>query len=101
LKKLGVAAASCVSCHVDYGRRAKFRFDEWGTLVKPADLTRGVYRGGHRARDIYFRIHSGINGSGMANFGKFLTPNQVWDVVNFVRVLPYPNMRATLGVNID
>src|SRR5262249_49807428 len=66
-------AASCVSCHKDFGRQATFRFDDWGTLVRPADLTRGVYRGGGRPVDIYYRIHSGINGSGMAPFGASLS----------------------------
>jgi len=99
-KKIEVAA-SCVSCHTDYGRQAKFRFDEWGTLVKPADLTRGVYRGGRRPVDLYYRIHSGINGSGMANFGGTLSGQQIWDLVNFVRVLPYKAMREKYGISIN
>src|SRR5439155_8541743 len=40
--------AKCETCHVDLGRRARWKYDEWGTLVRPADLTRGVYRGGRR-----------------------------------------------------
>ncbi len=108
--------ASCVSCHKDYGRQATFKFDSWGTLVRPADLTRSVYRGGRRPVDFYFRIHSGINGSGMANFGNNLDIqklypqkkaqelpkiNPIWDLVNFVRVLPYPAMRESFGVEIN
>src|SRR5215472_19025967 len=93
LQEFGVkVSASCVSCHKDFGRQATFRFDDWGTLVRPADLTRGVYRGGGRPVDIYYRIHSGINGSGMISQGKNLNPEQIWDVVNFVRALPYPEM---------
>lgn len=87
-----VQGASCVKCHKDYGRQAQFKFDDWGTLVRPANLTRAVYRGGRRPVDIYHRIHSGINGSGMAQFGNVLSSDQVWDLVNFVRLLPYPNM---------
>ena len=94
-------AASCVSCHKDDGRQATFRFDSWGTLVKPADLTRGVYRGGRRPVDIYYRIHSGINGSGMANFGGTLSGQQIWDLVNFVRVLPYKAMREKYGIQLN
>ena len=60
------------------------------------DLTRAVYRGGRRPLDFYYRIHSGINGSGMLKQGKNLTPEQIWDVVNFVRALPYPEMRKHL-----
>jgi mono/diheme cytochrome c family protein len=93
--------ASCVSCHKDYGRQATYKFDEWGTLIKPTDLTRGVYRGGRTPTDLYYRIHSGINGSGMANFGGNLTTNQIWDLINFVRVLPYPGMREKYAVQIN
>jgi mono/diheme cytochrome c family protein len=85
--------AKCETCHVDFGRRARWKYDEWGTLVKPADLTRGVYRGGRRPIDLFYRLHSGINGSGMAPFGGPLSSRQLWDVVNFLQVLPYPGMR--------
>jgi mono/diheme cytochrome c family protein len=101
LEKLKVkGAASCVSCHADYGRKATFRFDEWGTLVRPADLTRGKYRGGSRPVDLYYRIHSGINGSLMAPFGS-LSGEQIWDLVNFVRALPYKGMRDKFGINLN
>jgi mono/diheme cytochrome c family protein len=94
-------AASCVSCHKDFGRQATFRFDDWGTLVRPADLTRGVYRGGRRPVDIYYRIHSGINGSEMVPFGGALTGDQIWDLVNFVRALPFKGMRDKYGLQIN
>lgn len=94
-------AANCVSCHPDYGRQAKFRFDSWGTLVRPNNLTQGLYRGGRRTIDLYYRIHSGINGSGMASFGKQLKTDSLWDLVNFVQTLPYPAMRRERGINID
>jgi mono/diheme cytochrome c family protein len=94
-------AANCVSCHIDYGRQAKFRFDSWGTLVRPNNLTQGVYRGGRHTVDLFYRIHSGINGSGMASFGKQLKTESLWDLVNFVQTLPYPAMRQRLGINID
>ena len=94
-------SASCVSCHKDYGRQGTFRFDDWGTLVRPADLVRGVYRGGGRPVDIYYRIHSGINGSGMAPFGASLSGEQLWDIVNFVRTLPFKGMRDKFSIHID
>ena len=94
-------AANCVSCHPDYGRQAKFRFDSWGTLVRPNNLTNDLYRGVRRTVDLYYRIHSGINGSGMASFGKQLKAESLWDLVNFVQTLPYPAMRRERGINID
>jgi mono/diheme cytochrome c family protein len=94
-------AASCVSCHLDYGRKAPYKFDSWGTLLKPANLTLAVYRGGRRPHDLYYRIHSGINGSGMANFGSILDENQIWDLINFIQALPYPAMRDRYDIQID
>lgn len=97
-KVANVKAASCVACHKDYGRQVNFKYDAWATLVRPANLTTGVYRGGRRPIDIYYRIHSGINGSGMLMLGKNLEPDQIWDVVNFVRILPYSGMRKEYKV---
>lgn len=102
--------ATCVSCHKDYGRQAQFKYDDWATLVRPNNLTLGVYRGGRRPIDIYWRIHSGIAGSGMNKFGKVVvgktegegtyTSDQIWDLVNFVRALPYPSMRKDAGIDL-
>jgi mono/diheme cytochrome c family protein len=105
--KLGISkedakAANCVSCHTSFGRQALFKFDEWGTLTKPRDLTQGVFRGGRRPVDIYYRIHSGISGSGMTSFGKVLPKTEsVWDLVNFVQTLPYPAMRKSVEIMLD
>jgi mono/diheme cytochrome c family protein len=101
--------ATCISCHTDYGRQTRWKFDEWGTMVRPTNLTAGYYRGGRRPLDLYYRIHSGINGSGMAhNGGNFkLTPEQkaqnehpIWDLVSFLQVLPYPQMCAAYGIRV-
>jgi mono/diheme cytochrome c family protein len=95
-------AASCINCHVDFGRQAPFRYDKWGTLVRPANLTAGVYRGGRRPIDLYWRIRGGIDPSQMprADFDdKTANKDQwrdqadpYWDLVNFVQALPYPRM---------
>lgn len=87
---------SCIKCHVDFGRQAPFRYDSWGSLVRPANLTAGVYRGGRRPIDLYWRISGGIPGAEMpkAEFeqGKDKSINPFWDVVNFLQALPYPQM---------
>jgi mono/diheme cytochrome c family protein len=84
--------AGCVKCHKDFGRQSPLSYDEWGTIVRPADLTTGMYRGGRRPIDLYYRIHSGINGAAMPGFTNNLKPEQIWDLVNFVEALPYPQM---------
>jgi mono/diheme cytochrome c family protein len=97
-----IKGMNCVSCHADYGRQAKFKFDDWGTLSRPANFAIGSFKGGKRPVDIYYRVHSGINGTPMTNFGKGVGAGRdLWDVVNFVTNLPYPAMRAKLDINMD
>lgn len=99
----------CLKCHADYGRKSLFRFDEWGTMVRPADLTLGIYRGGRRPVDLYWRIHNGITGSGMVRSPDFRPTDKekgekvdrLWDLVNFLQVLPYPKMREKYGIQIN
>jgi mono/diheme cytochrome c family protein len=95
------SAAGCIGCHKDYGRQSVLFYDSWGTIGRPTDLTTGVYRGGRRPIDFYWRIDSGVNGSNMPTFGKLLKANEIWDLVNFVQVLPFPKMRQQYGINID
>ncbi|MBX7105954.1 MAG: cytochrome c [Gemmataceae bacterium] len=106
--------ASCVSCHKNYGREAPYYFDAWGTVVRPRNLVDGYYRGGRRPIDMYYRVWSGINGAGMASYDKELRPNdqdkakkvdKIWDLVNFMQALHYPDLRAKLkakyGISVD
>jgi mono/diheme cytochrome c family protein len=95
------SAAGCIGCHTDYGRQAPFKYDAWGTIVKPTDFTTGVYRGGRRPIDLYWRIHSGVNGANMAAFSNLLKTKDIWDLVNFLQVLPFPKLREQYGVQID
>ena len=83
--------AGCLSCHQDFGRQVNYKYDLWGTLVRPADLTAGVYRGGRRPLDLYYRVRGGIPPSAMPE-NQALQPDQYWDLVNFVQALPYPEM---------
>src|SRR5262249_26212424 len=98
-----LTGVKCNSCHTDYGRQAKFKVDDWGTLARPNNLPQGVLRGGRRPVDIYYRVHSGINGSGMPPFAKTLegTEQYLWAVVTFVTIAPYPAMRDQFGIKLD
>ena len=81
---------ACASCHTNYGREAKFQYDVWGTRLKPADLTDVRKKGGDAPEQLYRRIRGGIPPANMpAATG--LTDAQTWDVVHFLRVLPYPD----------
>lgn len=69
-------------------------FDNWGNIVKPRNLTTGVFRGGRRPIDIYRRIHSGIKGTPMQAFGTTLKEDQIWDVVNYVLSVPFEEKQS-------
>ncbi len=64
--------------------------DDWGNPLRPANLNRGIYKGGRRPIDLYWRIAKGINGAQMpAHYPSPFNDQQTWDVVNFVLALPY------------
>jgi mono/diheme cytochrome c family protein len=64
--------------------------DDWGNPLRPANLNRGIYKGGRRPIDIFWRIAKGINGAQMpAHYPSPLNEAKVWDLVNFVLALPY------------
>jgi len=94
-------SAGCLGCHTDFGRQSAYKYDAWGTIVRPADLTTGIYRGGRRPIDLYYRIHSGINGVNMPASKDNLNPNEIWDLVNFLQVLPYRSMRESYGIQLE
>lgn len=105
-------ANGCAKCHVDYGRASTYRFDAWGTMARPRDFTAGIYRGGRRPIDLYWRVALGINGGGGATMTPFKDDPRldggtddkgkrkpsIWDVVNAVQALPYPAMREKYGI---
>jgi len=62
--------------------------DVWENPLRPASLIDGVYKGGRRPLDLYWRIAKGINGAKMPAHSNTLTEDQIWDVVNFVLALP-------------
>jgi hypothetical protein len=63
--------------------------DDWGHPLRPANLNHGIYKGGRRPIDLYWRIAKGINGAKMPAHNTAIKPEQIWDLVNFVLALPY------------
>lgn len=66
--------------------------------IRPRNLRLGVFRGGMRPVDIYWRIVNGIEGTPMPAAPlrdesnpnpKTLSKEDVWDIVNYVQSLPY------------
>jgi mono/diheme cytochrome c family protein len=83
---------ACAGCHTDFGRKAPLRYDDWGTLVQPTDLTRGAFQCGGRPDDLYRVIRDGVPGSGMpgARLPHSAEADGCWDLVHFVLALPAP-----------
>lgn len=65
------------------------KLDEWGNPLRPANLKRGLYKGGRRPLDLYWRIAKGITGAQMPAHYPTIDHKQIWDLVNFVLALPY------------
>lgn len=92
----------CASCHSDYGRAPQLKWDAWGTVVQPRNLTLGVYRGGRKGEDLYARIYGGIGPSGMTAFHDRVkdlppgTPDKIWDIVHFLQALGDPAARRRM-----
>lgn len=63
--------------------------DDWGNPIRAANLNLGVYKGGRRPIDLYWRIAKGINYAKMPAHSTLINDEQIWDVVNFVLALPY------------
>jgi mono/diheme cytochrome c family protein len=83
------SATDCMTCHEDFGRKTTYRYDVWGTVVRPAELTAGGFKSGDRPEILFHRIRDGIQPAGMPAHAS-LTDAQVWDLVWFVRAIPFP-----------
>ena len=119
--------ANCIKCHGDsaLGDGQTTDFDEWtkefidlgkdpkvirefvslGMLpprtIRPRNLRQGIFRGGLRPIDIYWRMINGIEGTPMPALStnvrkegdppeaKKLNAEEIWDLVNYVQSLPY------------
>ena len=57
--------------------------------IPPRNLRVGIYRGGRRPLDLYYRIHAGINGAPMPAAKGTVPPEDIWHIVNYIRSLPY------------
>jgi mono/diheme cytochrome c family protein len=110
--------AQCVKCHGQEGRgdgEQKDLYDDWNkpkkgktpgqteelarlftlplTPIRPRNFTEGIFHGGSRPIDLYWRICVGIKGTPMpaAGPGKAgkgaLSPAQIWDLATYVRWL--------------
>lgn len=83
--------ATCTACHGETGAGdglgAAALVDAAGRPVFPADLRGPHFKSGDGPADLYRAIATGFNGTPMVGFAETLAPEQVWDLVAFVRSL--------------
>ncbi|HEX4130271.1 MAG TPA: cytochrome c [Pirellulales bacterium] len=71
--------------------------------VQPRNLRLGIYRFGRSPADMYRRVHAGINGTPMpggfikAGNPANLKPEEIWQIIDYIRTLPYTGMDPALG----
>lgn len=104
-RDLFVNKGACIQCHGIDGRGDPrevpdnaVRRDFWGNPLPPRDLTQGVFRGGSRPQDLFWRIRLGIAGTDMpATDEKQLSDEEVWLLVNYVLDLSRTRPPITLA----
>jgi mono/diheme cytochrome c family protein len=81
--------AGCVKCHQDGGHTPAFRYDVWGSPNRVRDLTDPARHWAKEPADLARQVKYGIAAANMPGAAS-LTDDEVSDVVNYVRELPYP-----------
>lgn len=61
-------------------------------MIRPRNLRQGIYRGGHRPIDLYWRVKNGIAGSPMPSASGELSDDDLWHLIAYVRQLPYESI---------
>ncbi|HVK07498.1 MAG TPA: c-type cytochrome [Gemmataceae bacterium] len=85
--------ANCASCHGPDGRgdgpQVKDMKDERGRPTRPRNLANGRYKGGGTPERLYVRLAVGMPGTPMPASAT-LKPNEICDLVHYVRSLAAP-----------
>jgi mono/diheme cytochrome c family protein len=88
---------ACVSCHGSEGKGdgVQKMIDDEGVPLRPRDLTRGIYKGGHDVASLYRRMYHGMPGTPMPA-SKNLTPEQIVDLSHFLLSLSTDRSRQAV-----
>ncbi len=98
LGKEAYVKAKCWQCHGGPGMKGEEPYtypwgkgpsadelkDDWGFPIKPTDFTRGIFKSGPDARDIFRTMTTGLNGTPMPSFVQQLTEEERWAISYFV-----------------
>jgi mono/diheme cytochrome c family protein len=80
---------ACWECHGREGRgdgpKSDTLEDDFGSRIPPANFTRGTFKSGPRAEDIFRTFMTGLSGTPMPSFAdSFASPDDGWALTYFV-----------------
>jgi cytochrome c oxidase cbb3-type subunit I/II len=82
------AQAKCWECHGDGGKgdgpSAEQLTDDLGFKIRPADFTRGQFKGGGDVRDIFRTMTTGLDGTPMPSFADSMKEDERWAISYYV-----------------
>lgn len=58
--------------------------DDQGSIIMPANLQTGLFKGGSNPEDIWMRLQTGLPGTPMPSFGRSLSVEESWSLVEYV-----------------
>ena len=80
--------AKCWECHGDSGKgdgpSADQLKDDFGFKIRPADFTRGQFKGGGDVRDVFRTMTTGLDGTPMPSFADSMKDNERWAISYYV-----------------
>lgn len=77
----------CANCHGETGKGDGKMAASITTGPKPSDMTDADWKHGSTDGEIYTVIKDGVKGTGMRGYGTRLKPDDLWNIVNYVRTL--------------
>ena len=82
------AQAKCFQCHGESGRgdgpSANELEDDLKFKIRPADFTKGQFKGGSDVRDIYRTMTTGLDGTPMPSFADSMKDDERWAISYYV-----------------
>jgi cytochrome c oxidase cbb3-type subunit 2 len=82
------AQAKCFQCHGEGGRgdgpSADELEDDLKFKIRPADFTKGQFKGGSDVRDIYRTMTTGLDGTPMPSFADSMKDDERWAISYYV-----------------
>jgi cytochrome c oxidase cbb3-type subunit 2 len=78
----------CIECHGTNGNGlgvlAENLLDDDSLPIRPTNFQVGVFKGGSRPEDIWMRLQTGLDGTPMPSFGRNLSVDDSWSLVDYV-----------------